>query len=531
MNRKSKVIVVAAAGVTALAAVVFFIWFNPWTSGNYLSVVPENASVVGVFSPKALLAKAGLNVVSGQKTDETVRQTLQDDNIFRCLLRFVIQKGENPGIDLSRKGLFFVLKDSNSYTMMVGLPLSRSKGIEDFISILRKKGFSSFGISGYKVLDDQAEWMVAYNHDVIWIANVQSNQPQENFKTKAKALFQRKDGSGYFVKYQNAIELLKGKEDIALLTDGAFISKLLSFDDSWMKFTDAVLKASGLWRTSINFNPGNVDLSVDFKPVSGTCAFQNVFKETSFLQKHYPFHHSKDLLLSSAISLQKSFLPELLKSFDISQLSAVFRMNDADVVLFDSAITGDMMLSISHADLKTGELLAAAMKEGTLSDNPFSMLDPDIRITLGTDPVALKQALTVLVKRKLIIPEGSCFRVSAKANWLPGPRKQFLFGVKDSLLIITNNNRLLPLNLTESGEKAPNGEFPDQPCNLFLNIEAERIYSLLANMTSDEEVIPLAGQFSNITIKFSGNKIHLSAHLKEGGENSLQLLMPYFVQP
>ena len=523
-----------AVAVVVIGMTAFFLLFHSKARVDHFSFVPAGSVVVATVNTAQLIDKAGLPELNRLPAFmQLTRDLANSNNPFKVLIGQLANDHSLTGIDIEKNGALFFFADGETgyiaYAMSVGNP----KKLKALLNDIPKKGVRHDRSSGYNRMY-QSDWLIGWNSSaILMMMSINAFQPDQ-IAGAFEGLVKLPGELQFFNSHNRAADLLAGTADIVCWIERSEAQPLASDRYRWMADIASDLSVEGVLM-KVAFLTG--EIVIDAEIVHHEKASEQVSQARRDIpEEMLRYHPARDRLAFAGLTMAPEEFAGAMGKEGLPGSSKLLKevMKSIPDNLFDTLVStfmGDILLTVTHPDISIGSIIADALALATDIDDPFTLLNPAIRITASVDPEAFDKMIPQLINSRLLAREANYYRIIPRLKFMPAGSKfstLYVRRIGDMVFITNRRDEVAKATEASSGEQR---NFTAEQILLLsensfaMDINVRDIYKFFGNIEIDESGRSLPGIVDRAGVT-SGNKmIRIVVSLKDKRKNSLNMLI------
>jgi len=483
------------------------------------TIVPDNAAVVGSFSPGNIMKKAAAQDI------EYIRNSMSSNGFNKALF-------ENPsisGIDFDAHSAFFVFGSTEKYLGII-MPVKKQKDLESFL----EKVSEEYNLEFKKEKGDKFSYtrisnsVIAWNKSVLLNLTLINGWDETPIETKIATLFAL-EAEQCILSDKDFKSFLTEQKDLNIWATSNQIESLTGTNMGMLNILGAI--NNNYAHISLDFQDGavvlstNLSLNPDFKKNFDKFNIIDQNAEKNIL-KMLP---SENLLLAGNFRINPSKMLEILKSFNsgdnqfMEEFEKETGKTPGDVI---NALQGSLAFSIN------GITKGGKNNKEDAEEFPENERIPVMVAAMQINDEELFTNFIDLIKKEEPISEKKGYYV------IPSEGSPFYLGVKDKVILLSNEEKYISEIVSTGGLKNNllsldiSKKLIDNPICVFMNLDkssySDDVNDYLQKEMDARLAMGLEGlgkSLKSLTLIGNIEKTEIRIEMKDKSVNSLHLIL------
>lgn len=528
-----------AVTVVAIGLAAYFLFFHSKARVDHFSFVPAGSVAVATVNTAQIIDKAGLPELNRMPAFmQLSRDLANSSNPFKVLIGQLGNDHSLTGINIEKNGALFFFSEGETGFLAYAMSVSDPKKLKALLNDIPEKGVSHGRSCGYNMMY-QSDWLIGWNSSaILMMRSINTLYPGQiaGVFTNLVILPPHRQ---FFNTHKRAGDLLAGTADLVCWIERTEAQPLASDKYRWMKDLASDTSVEGVMMKAA-FLKGELVIDAEIvhhEPVADT----QLPARREIPEDLVRYHPAKDRLAFAGFTLAPEKFAGAFQKEDLPGGSKLLRdiMKSIPENLFDTLVStfrGDILLTVTHPDISIGSIISDALALAADIDDPFSFLNPAIRITASVDPEPFDKLIPQLIASGLLARETNYYRIIPRLKFMPAGSKfstLYLRRIGDMVFIANRRDEVAKFTKGASGDKR---NFTTEQMLLLrenrfaMDISIRDIYKIFGNIAPDESFRSLPHIIDRAGVT-SGNKmIRIIVKFKDKSRNSLNMLIEQSVR-
>jgi hypothetical protein len=531
MKPTSKIVIIGVALLATLIVVLLLLREKKQDAGHF-DLVPLNTVALATLDLEMIYAKAGEEQL--MDINSLVSGLGSGYPELSGLLKEMISNHASSGIDHTTKGVLFMGKVGSDPLYVTLLALKGDKKIRNILKKVTKNNGIHEKFKGYRLFY-RSGFLVAYSESVLMIMQSMGPVPGVQLKEEFSKLTGLDQAQRFFPNHPRSAVLLERETEILCWTDMKSFARIMHLfpGKDWLDIAPESLSDVIL---SLSFHNGEVTLEAEFLTET-RAEIVKIHGRAAQVERLFRFHRSDDLLL--ALSLAKNEELPLLGNKNFTGITAdqLYQWIEQNIPVegigqISAAIRERLMLTVTHPEVSIGSLVDDVMHNRADEDNPFALINPDIRMTIIVDPDVFDSLLPQMIRNKIFVREGKLLRFLPGVKplpFVPSAVTQFYARRIDDVLLIGNKRDfiatadLIGFNGEKKFTEVQKREYANH--NLTMHLHVDKLYAILGSSYAQGGTAELLDQAEVVHLRVDPSRVRLVISFRDKKRNSLNLLL------